>query len=308
MSIYVHDSVKIVRQAVSPFTDCFESILLELNYKGVSFMFSEFYHIPNTNVKDFLLCFNNLASSLRKSKFCILCADHNLDLLKSNRHGPTQDFVDKLNDEMFITCILKPTRITHSTSTMIDNIFVKSSSHNKFNSFVITDPMSDHFPCLLSYTMKNVSTVRDAIVFERRKINDDAIQKVCQDLLFYDWGPMHDLSVDDSYAYLVNSITNSLDRHAPKKLIRVKACDRFREPWMTVQLKKYHAKCRKLCDKARKSSNVNDEKRYKMYRNILNRLKQSVKRQHYSVLFIKIGKNSQLLWNVINNIVKKDLQ
>ena len=45
--------------------------------------------------------------------------------------------------------------------------------------------------------------------------------------------------------------------------------------------------------------------RYKTYRNILRHVKNFEKKCHYDDLFQKIGKNSQLMWNVINNLIRK---
>ena len=50
---------------------------------------------------------------------------------------------------------------------------------------------------------------------------------------------------------------------------------------------------------------LNDHDKYKMYRNVLNRIKLSEKKKYYNDLFKKIGKNGQLLWNVVNNLNHK---
>ena len=305
VSIYVHDSVKFIKQIDSPFTDCFESILLELNYYGKKIMLSEFYHIPNTDVQNFMHSFRQLADSVSKEHFCVLCSDHNLDFLKSECHKLTREFVNFLNDQMFITCILKPTRVTHATSTLIDNIFVKSSSLNEFKSYVLVDHMSDHYPCFVSYKLKGVDDNNAEIMIKKRKLNEPAIHRVCEELLFFDWTPIYGMTVDESYSFLTESITHVLDRISPRKIIKIRACDKFREPWLTVQLRKYNTKCRKLCKKARNSGSDDDTSKYRMYRNTLVRLKSHVKREYYESLFKKIGKNSYLLWNVVNNIVRK---
>ena len=250
VSVYVHNSVHFVKKINSPFTDCFESILLELSYQGNKIIFAEFYRIPNTNVKDFLYSFSQLITQLENEKFCILCADHNLDFLKFQQHRPTQDFLDLLNNELFVPCIQKPTRITHATSTLIDNIFLKVSKLGVHNSFVIIDHMSDHYPCLLSYKVKAAKEAEDVFI-EKRKINDETMQKICESLLFQNWAPIYDCSVDQSYDFLLDVITKLLDKFAPKKIIQIKACDKFREPWLTVRLRKYNVKSQKLCNKAR---------------------------------------------------------
>ena len=74
---------------------------------------------------------------------------------------------------------------------------------------------------------------------------------------------------------------------------------------MTVQLKKFNCKCRKLCEKARISGKESDFERYRNYRKVLNRVKLHVKRVHYDEVFKKIGTNSKLLWNVINGLLRK---
>ena len=61
-------------------------------------------------------------------------------------------------------------------------------------------------------------------------INDDMIPKIQQDLLFHDWSRLDEcLTVNKSYAYLINSIENVMDLHAPKKVIKIKADECFQE-------------------------------------------------------------------------------
>ena len=74
---------------------------------------------------------------------------------------------------------------------------------------------------------------------------------------------------------------------------------------MTVSLKRYVCKSRKLANKAQKSGQQTDYVKFRNYRNTLNQIKLHLKRTHYIELFNKIGKNSQLLWNVMNNLLRK---
>ena len=70
-------------------------------------------------------------------------------------------------------------------------------------------------------------------------------------------------------------------------------------------LQKYNINCRKLCNRARLSGLEIDFQRYKKYQNTLNRLKLYERRWHYNDVFKKIGKNTKLLWNVMNNLIKR---
>ena len=89
-----------------------------------------------------------------KYKQYFIITDQNYDLLKASAHQPTQDFFDMLIQREFLPSILKPTRITHRSSTLIDNIYVKSNPINQSRSYVIEDGMSDHYACFVSYIVK----------------------------------------------------------------------------------------------------------------------------------------------------------
>ena len=240
-----------------------------------------------------------------KHRLVILCSDQNYDLLKQHVHKPTQNFLSCIYENQFIPTMLKLTRVTHSTGTLIDNIYVKNKTVNKHVSYIITDGMSDHYPCLLRYELCKAVSKQNDILIEKRNLNDEAIAKVQQDLLFFDWSPIRYMDVNESYGFLLKAIMQVIDRHAPCKVIKIRSCDKFIEPWLTVKLRKYNSKCRKLCNKARTTGEQSDYIKYKQYRNIVNRVKNYEKRLHYDTLFKKIGKNSQLLWNIVNNLVKK---
>ena len=205
----------------------------------------------------------------------------------------------------FLPTISKPTRITHVSATLIDNIYVKPKQFSPHSSFIVTDPMSDHFPCLLSYQLFRCYKDKSEQIIVKRKFKDDALMKIRQDLLMYDWSELYHKSVNGCYETLAKVIAESFDRHAPSKVIKIRACDKFCEAWMTVSIKKYNAKCCRLCNKAHLTGSLNDITKYKQYRNTLNKIKQHGKKMHYDDLFNKIGKNTKLVWNVVNNILRK---
>ena len=85
---------------------------------------------------------------MKEKRELIIGMDHNYDLLKSNEHKKTEEFLDSLiNKELFPT-IIWPTRITKSSAMLIDNIFVSTNLHKKFDSAILINDMSDHLPVL----------------------------------------------------------------------------------------------------------------------------------------------------------------
>ena len=50
--------------------------------------------------------------------------DHNLDLLKVNSHKKTKEFLECNLENGMIPQITKPTRITHTSAILIDNVMI----------------------------------------------------------------------------------------------------------------------------------------------------------------------------------------
>ena len=84
------------------------------------------YRPPNSDTKEFLKNYDLLVKSLQsvKSKGIVIGLDHNLDLLKHSNHSRTQEFLNLNLDESLLPTINKPTRLTKSSATLIDNMFV----------------------------------------------------------------------------------------------------------------------------------------------------------------------------------------
>ena len=305
VSIYLHDNIKFVQQINTPFNEAFESCSMHITFKRRNIFVCEFYCPPNSDDKLFIVSMEKVIKASSKFKTIFLCGDQNYYLKNLGNHKAMQDFVNYICERKFIPTILVPTRVTHTTNTIIDNIYVNNDTLNKHYSYVITDGMSDHYPCLLLYDMFDTYKYKSEVFMEKRKLNDTAVTNIQRDLLFHDWSCLDAMSVDESYSYLITVITGVMDTYAPIKQIKIRACDKFREPWMSVRIKKSTLKARKLCNRTRKSGKHEDFARYKHYRNTLNRIKLHERRVHYDDLFKRISKNSALLWNVINNLVRK---
>ena len=218
ISIYLHDRVRLVEVMNRVCTDSFESLTLRAKYKGHPFTIFEVYRPPNSDNADFQNHLSHLTEHTRKAELHFLCGDFNYDLMKTAAHKHTGNFLLFMLDNEFVPYVLKPTRITHQTSTLIDNIFVRTKRIRCSHCYLITDSMSDHYPCILSYNLATQSCKSDDTVIEKRKLTESLIQKIQQSLLFQDWSAIYnpDISVHDSYRVLSNIIEETLNEHAPK--------------------------------------------------------------------------------------------
>ena len=80
--------------------------------------------------------------------------DHNLDLLKSDLHKGTHAFLELMLQNQLYPSITRPSRITNTLATLIDNIFISEKFHHSFDSAVLISDISDHLPllCLVKQT------------------------------------------------------------------------------------------------------------------------------------------------------------
>lgn len=85
-----------------------------------------------------------LFSNLNDKNVQIIC-DFNIDLLNPNGHQKTTDFISTMYSNSLFPVIIKPSRITIDTATLIDNIFTNKIDHEIVGGLLITD-ISDHLP------------------------------------------------------------------------------------------------------------------------------------------------------------------
>ena len=129
----------------------FETVCVELKMNSFNLILSSAYRPPNVNASKFVSEFQLFLSSLKSSgKQSIIGIDHNLDFLKHSYHKPTQDFLELLAAQDYLSTINQPTRIMHTSANLIDNIFLKSNISNSISSEILFDDISDHMPCIAS--------------------------------------------------------------------------------------------------------------------------------------------------------------
>ena len=128
-----------------------ESVYVKITCRnGTKLLLGSLYRAPNTNGKLFSEHIVEVLSRVKsRTPNMEIMLDHNHDLLKSDTHKQMEEFLDLMvNSKMWptITC---PTRVTQTSATLIDNIFISSKLHHQFDSMLILDDISDHLPSLV---------------------------------------------------------------------------------------------------------------------------------------------------------------
>ena len=100
----------------------------------------------HTAIDNFIIDIDPVFKVLNSEKKLHVMGDFNIDLLKVDSHRPTHDFLELIYSYSLMPTIYKPTRVTESTASIIDNKL--TNSENIIKSSILVTDISDHFRLL----------------------------------------------------------------------------------------------------------------------------------------------------------------
>ena len=307
VSILVRSNLKYhVRTDLNIFDEAkFESVFVEIvRSKDTNIVVGEIYRVPGTSELDFLNRYEELINRIRnEKKKIIIGTDQNLDYLKINSHGNTRKFYELNLTNNLIPTILRPTRVTHTTATLIDNIYVDAELYSDITAHVIPTDISDHFFCLAK--LQNIQIKNYTKAYATRKLNDAALRNIKGTLLNKNWSFLEDYDVNKASEILNKEILVAMDDFAPVKVISKNRFKR-RDPWFSVGLRTSSVKCLKMYKKVLHLPHDDPEfVSYKNYRNMYKKLRRQAKCNYINHLIQTNRNDSKKLWMILNRLTGK---
>ena len=285
----------------------FEHCLVEIELKKYKLILGSLYRAPNTDQSIFLNEYKNFIETIKKipNSEIILGMDHNLDLLKSHVHKKTQQFLNLNLDHDLFPVITRPTRITHTSATLIDNIFLDSRLTGRTINKILVDDISDHLPSVVILENMNPSK-HSKIEITSRDIRPKQIGSLKNELTSVLKSTKLNGDTNDQFDEFHKILSNGIDAHCPIKTHFVKR-DKFRkEPWLTSGLLISCNKQKKLYQNSI-SGNPKPQivEKYKTYQNTLKKLKRISKINYYKDKCTEYKNNVRKLWHMINSCIGK---
>ena len=283
--------------------DVLESVTLEVNVEcGKNFIISCVYRAPGSDLDSFFKYIELFLQSIKNNKSIYLCGDFNIDLLKEQTHKGTNDFLELLNSFGLFPTITKPTRVTSTSATLIDNIFTNNIFQITLSGILCND-ISDHLPvfCICKgHTFKgDVKGYHNV-----RKITDTEINHFKNALSSHNWEDMYNCyDVNDSYNYFLKIFTDLYESHFPVKRVKINSRNDIK-PWMTKGLVNACKKKNKMYKDFIKTRCKILEKKYKHYKNKLTSILRYCEKHFYSNLLEKSRNNVRATWDIVNGIIK----
>jgi hypothetical protein len=103
----------------------FESVFIEIQSNKCNVIVGEIYRVPNTNELKSIKMYETISKQLQNYNHNIIIGtDQNFDYIKIDQHKNSEDLLSNFLANGLVPTITKPTRITHSTATLIDNLYI----------------------------------------------------------------------------------------------------------------------------------------------------------------------------------------
>jgi hypothetical protein len=228
----------------------------------------------------------------------LIVGDINICILDDSRTVMVERYLNVLYGAGFVSCIDKPTRVSGSSSSLIDHIFVDLKSSSDVKGSVIKASVTDHYITTFEWNISNLRVILPCapkILIDKTKVKTYIEQNnwvpVMQCL---DANECAELLSNNLKIILQNSSTISKTSHKLRKL----------KPWISQGLI-ISIRRRDHLNKRVKSQPFNTAlcNQYTTYRNILSSSIKAAKENYYKTQFQENAGNPKKLWKNISELV-----
>lgn len=285
--------------------DLMETVTVELEMERRSnIIVTCIYRKPGRLTEKCIDVVEDLLSRAKGNKTFCLCGDYNIDFLKETNHMAS-DFLELLLGNGLYPLISKPSRITDTSATFIDHIFMNSLGNNIKSGLIIND-ISDHLPVFftLDYNMRNCKEEEEEQLDRCIRIrNEDAINTFRHDLIEEDWKEVYVNDVNVAYDAFLNTYLALYGKHCPLVPLKFKKKKTHFKPWITKGLVNACKKKNNLYSDYIKLRTKTAEMKYKVYKNRLVLILRKVKKEYYNKLFQEKKNNIKGIWSIFREIL-----
>lgn len=280
-------------------------VRIVLSVRDIQYGITCVYRPPSTIVESFLNDLENYLTTVCLLQTEILMGDININLLSENSVD-TNNYLSLLMSHGFYSLITGPTRLTNTSKTCIDHIFLKRNflaDKNSYLSFILDTDITDHFPVLLNFSKKvedvKPGNIANNTIFKTIKILDK--EKAKSLFIQQNWhnsvSDINDVEIATNNLY--NIIENIIQRSEDTKVIKEKLIKKIK-PWITSAIICSIKNRDKMKKKLLKTYSLVKEQEYKTYRNSLNKIINRCKNDYYKVIIEKAKNNMGKMYKVIN--------
>ena len=283
VAIYVHEAHNHKRLDTNIINEHIELIGIEIQETA----YFAIYRPPRGNKKIFTNKVIEIKQS-KKWKEINFAGDFNIDI--------TSEEYEELQEHQLLPVITKPTRITETTKTTIDNILTNTKTHT---GYIIPCSISDHFITLKTSTHEHRKSKETIKI---RNTSKEHVNNLINDLTNTNWEDiLENNNTLEASSKLFEKLHTSYNTHIPFKEIKAKKTN---NPWVTTAIANSMKQERKLYNKRIARNNHQAIQTHKEYKKILDKTIRKARTTHYQNK-LKDNKSSKETWDVIYETAKQ---
>ena len=260
------------------------------------------YRAPGHNISTFCDNIVPIIDDGHRNGKKFVCGDFNINILQHESDDSVRQFLDSMYALGLYPLITKPTRITRTTATIIDNIFT-NDIELKYVCGLIIDDSSDHLPIFA----RCKGTINDEMKHKKvqmRQTKEANIKLLIQELANLSWDNVL-LEEDTNMAYekFMVECMRSFIKCCPLRDIGKKRNEISKKPWLSRGLINAFHKKNFLYRQFLKHRTITTENRYKTYKNKLTAILRKETNKYYCLLLQKNKKNIAGTWKILRTIM-----
>ena len=282
-----------------------EDTWLELNEEDSNnnLILGVVYRHPNTPIENFNKEITKTIEKIKtKNKNIIICGDFNINML-SNNHEHTNNFKETMLGNNYIPTITLPTRITDSTATLIDNIFLHIDNHNLQKECISGNffcDISDHLPNFLLYG--NKSTTKNNVRPLIRIYSDNNMRKFNNTLANTDWSDTYTKEdTNEAYNHFITTYLKAFNLCFP--LVRQSKKRAKDKKWVTTGIKTSSTHKNHLYKLYLKKPTEHRKEKYIKYKNTFTHICRLAEEKFYFEILSDKKASIQKLWQIMGPII-----
>ena len=282
----------------------FESLFIDFEFCGHKYTVAGVYRHPKGNTTHFSIALEEAVQKCDNRRTTFYCADSNIDLIKFNI-SHVETFLTMMLNNKFLPYITLPSRITETSATCIDHIFVRNACDTvkkqlflNMDSGLLFCDISDHLPCFLSLKLKNPkeSHLRPKVRLYGIK-NTENFKNLMKDC---NWNAIYENS-SNWYDDFFKRIISFHEKAFPlTTLSRKRSHDK---PWVTRGLKISITTNHRLYKKQLTSNSESIVSKYKKYNNLLRKTLRNAETRYYKQLFEDKQSAATNTWKVLGPLI-----
>lgn len=266
------------------------------------YIISSIYRPPspnNINIRNFFTDLKGILD-MKENLFndCpyYLCGDLNINLLNTNVWSSTS-LLEILGASNLSPLISRPTRIHHSSATLIDNIFTNNLIPS--NQYIIPTSLSDHFMTISTFSSFNRNIKK---TLTRRSFDTDNLEKFSMKLTNHNFNQILNCNVpSQAYDNFFSTIDQIFESSFPYKTTIIKPYNQ--EPWFNREIREAMKKERKLYIKKISSRNPDHAETHKQFKKELNKLIRNTKCEYFNSFFNDNKNDAKKVWHSLNTFI-----